>query len=121
MAGVKQYGVLELLPADVAATANGTGVDLQPYASSPREMKAVLSAEAMGSSQTFDVKLQESDSLSTGYTDITGAAFTQVANAASFQTIHFQTNKRYVRAAATASASAAGAAAAVLFVQDRNV
>lgn len=121
MAGVKQYKALELVPADIAATGNGAGVDLSPYVSSPFEIMAVLSGEKMGASQTCDVKIQHSDDNQT-FADITGAAFTQVGNtAAAFEAIFFQTNKRYIRAVVTASASAAGAVCVTAFVLDRNV
>lgn len=93
----------ELLPAKViSATTNGTGVDLQG-AINPggREMKAILDiGSKSGTNPTCDVKIQESDALGSGYTDISGAVFTQ-ATAETSEQIHFRTNKRYVRAVAT--------------------
>lgn len=98
----KQLSLLELQKAaqeTSAQTVNGTGVDLAPYINSGgRQMKAVLSAEAVsGTTPTLDVKIQESDSLGSGYTDISGAAFTQLTTSDGLEEIHFRTNKRYVR------------------------
>ena len=83
------------------ATANGAGVDLQPYANpGKKQLKAALSVGAKsGTSPTLDVKMQDSDDNST-FADISGATFTQATDVTS-EEIHFQTNKRYVRAVAT--------------------
>lgn len=92
--------LLQATRVTAAETVDGTGVDLQGYINpGGREMKAILSANAIsGTTPTLDIKLQESDSLGTGYTDISGAAFTQVTTVDSLQEIHFRTSKRYVRA-----------------------
>lgn len=84
------------------ASANGTGVDLEEFAEpGGGQFKAILDCGTVtGTSPTLDVKIQESDSSGSGYTDISGAAFTQLGTAGN-EEIHFQTSKRYVRAVAT--------------------
>jgi hypothetical protein len=106
---IREYTIEELLPAlNRTATATGTGVDLQGKINpGGREMKAYLNvglgvSSASPVDNTLDVKIQESDALGSGYTDISGATFTQVAGVSpTSETIHFQTNKRYVRAIGT--------------------
>jgi hypothetical protein len=59
-------------------------------------------AAGTGTAPTLDVKLQDSDDGSTGWGDVAGVAFAQVAAVASRQRIVCVTNtKRYVRAAWT--------------------
>lgn len=56
---------------------NGTGIGTKGY----RSMLAILSVGTVtGTSETLDVKLQESDAVGGTYTDITGATFTQVTD-----------------------------------------
>lgn len=87
------------------ASANGTGVDLEGSTGAEGEAFVILFSDAAsaGTNPTLDVKLQESDALGSGYTDISGATFTQVTNAASEQKITINTNdtKRYLRAVGT--------------------
>ena len=98
--GSKTY-VGSLLPADSRnADANGTGFDLQGSNDAEGEAIVILDSEAgAGTSPTLDVKLQESSDNST-FTDISGAAFTQVTNSASLQKLTINTNdtERYIRA-----------------------
>ncbi len=101
MATQSQFDVKELLPAasQAASTVNGTGVDLQGYINpGGRQMKAILNVGTISAGTTCDVKMQESDVVGSGYTDIVGAAFTTVTTVTGQQEIHFRTNKRYVRA-----------------------
>lgn len=93
--------LITFTPAARTATANGTGVDLQGYINpGGRQMKAYLNVGTVsGTSPTLDVKMQESDDNSV-FTDIAGATFAQ-KTAQGAEEIHFKTNKRYVRAAAT--------------------
>lgn len=81
-------------------TANGTGVDLQQRRGTA--LVILDSAAGTGTNPTLDVKLQDSPNDS-DYTDITGAAFTQVINAANRQTlrINLDGTARYVRAVLT--------------------
>ncbi|MDX2074699.1 MAG: hypothetical protein SFX19_10125 [Alphaproteobacteria bacterium] len=81
---------------------DGSAIDLKDY---DGEAVIVLdsSAATAGSSPTLDVKLQESADGSTGWTDVTGGAFTQVTNAASKQKLSINTDecKRYIKAVGT--------------------
>ena len=92
---------VNILPNDVlASSANGSGVDLQGYEGSAA---FVLSSEAMGSSVTLAVHLEESANNS-DWSDVSSGAFTTTAaNTAAFEQIELNVSdlKRYVRAAAT--------------------
>jgi len=96
-------GVLEVLPAvRRTATANGSAVDIQQYVG---KLKFILASSAGGgTSPTMDVKLQDSADGSTGWADISGAAFTQVTDGADTTAalgLVANSVKRYVRAVAT--------------------
>tara|TARA_R110002110_G_scaffold199101_1_gene409859 strand:- start:1 stop:384 length:384 start_codon:yes stop_codon:yes gene_type:complete len=96
---------VEVLPAvRRTATANGSAVDIQQYVG---KLKFVLATSAGGgTSPTLDVKLQDSADGSTGWADISGAAFTQVTDAADATAdlgIWANAVKRYVRAVVTIS------------------
>ena len=87
------------------ASANGTGFDLEGSNGAEGEAIVILASDAAsaGTSPTLDVKLQESSDDST-YTDISGATFTQVTDAAqALEKISINTNdvKRYLRAVGT--------------------
>ena len=92
---------IDILPNDVlASSANGSGVDLQGYESSAA---FVLSSEAMGSSVTLAVHLEESANNS-DWSDVTNGAFTTTAaNTAAFEQIALNVSdlKRYVSTAST--------------------
>lgn len=92
---------IDILPNDVlASSGNGSGVDLQGYEGSAA---FVLSSEAMGSSVTLAVHLEESANNS-DWSDVSSGAFTTTAaNTAAFEQIELNVSdlKRYVRAAAT--------------------
>jgi hypothetical protein len=91
-----------LPPGAIAANTNGTGVSL---AGKKGTAAAILNcgAATAGTNPTMDVKLQESDDNSTNWTDITGASFPQVTNAAKCNVISFRPGERkqYIRAVAT--------------------
>jgi hypothetical protein len=93
---------LQNLAATAARTATGQGsaVDVRDFEG---PFVAVLdSAAGTGTTPTCDVKLQDSDDGSTGWADVTGAAFTQVVAAASRQKLLVTAGtKRYIRAAWT--------------------
>lgn len=92
-----------IAPAAVTTTANQTGVDISTYVG---EVAVILtSAAGTGTTPTLDVKLQESDAVGGTYTDISGAAFTQVTTAASVQKINVQVDglKQFVRVVDTVS------------------
>ena len=107
--------LLSLLPNDVVTTTGlGSAVDLEDYEG---EMAVVLDAEAGGSSITYAVKLQESDTSGGTYTDVTGGAFTTTdANTALVEKISVNTNdmKRFVKLSITvAGGTGAGAVSVV--------
>jgi hypothetical protein len=87
------------------ATANGTGVDCQQFVGG---IAVVLAAKCTaGTTPTLDVKLQSSADNSTGWADISGAAFTQVTDAGSSAAVlekiavNVDACERYVRAVKT--------------------
>ena len=61
-----------------AASANGTGVDISEHVGTG---KVILHSAAGGVGETMDVKIQDSPDNAV-WTDISGATFTQVTNAA---------------------------------------
>lgn len=89
----------------VTTTGAGAEVDLQKYFVNPgkREMKAVMTAMHNGiasDSGTFAYKLQESNTtVDSDFSDISGASFTTLPDSDSNEneSIHFYTNKRYLR------------------------
>ncbi len=98
------------------ATANGTGVDVRDYVG---KGIAILDAEAGGgTTPTLDVKLQDSADNST-FTDISGAAFAQLTDAADALegiAIDFDELDRYVRAVVTITGSTPTFVCAVHFL-----
>ena len=89
-------------PNALTATANGTAVDALGYNS----LAAALEVGTVsGTSPTLDVKLQESDTSGGTYTDISGAAFTQVTASNNSQILRVEglgtSRKRFIRAVAT--------------------
>lgn len=103
--GSKSY-LGTLLACDArTASANGTGFDLEGSNGAEGEAIVILASDAAsaGTNPTLDVKLQESSDNST-FTDISGATFTQVTDAAqALEKISINTNdvKRYLRAVGT--------------------
>jgi hypothetical protein len=72
-----------------------------------------LNLGVLGSSATVDVKVQESDTLGSGYTDITGAAFTQKTQAGTDMSgliyhgsIDLRGRKKFLRTVTTVGAAA---------------
>jgi len=76
----------------------GTGVDVLN-----KQALVILNSGTNGANGTVDVKIQESDSLATGYTDVTSGAFTQVttSNDNAVQEKAYTGLKQYIRAVAT--------------------
>ena len=94
-------GILAMQEVAADQTSN-TGVDMRSYVG---EAAFILSAKnTAGTTPTLDIKLQESDAPSSGFTDITGGAFTQVTDANTLAAVKYKLNinldstKRYVRA-----------------------
>jgi len=100
---------VNLIPATSAssATVTGTGKDISQY-EQDGTAQVLLGSTAGGAGATLDVKLQTSADNSTNWTDITGAVFTQVGNAASVQEIGLKLRscQKYVRAVGTIAGTA---------------
>ena len=91
--------------AAVTSTATSAAIDLKEY---DGDVSLILtSAAGTGSSPTLDVKVQDSDSSSCTYGDLSGAAFTQVTDSASMQVITFCKDeaKRYIKIVQTVGGS----------------
>jgi hypothetical protein len=84
-----------------SATATGTGVDVSACKGS---IAFVLDSAAASAGDTLDVTIEHSDASGSGYTAVTGGAFTQVTSAAAAQQIvalNADSLKKYVRAVGT--------------------
>ena len=111
MPGLGQVAVLTGYAAVATTTsANGSAVDLSSYVNTSNfDMAAVLySVKVTGTQGNLAVKIQESDTTTTGdFSDISGATFTALTTATAsdgtVQKIDFVTNKRYIRFVTTAS------------------
>lgn len=93
---------LDALDAVPDSNITGFGVDMTDYLGMGKVILAAGSASA-GTNPTLDVKLQESDTESGGYTDIASAAFTQVTTSGGVQSmaLNLDSVKKYIRALAT--------------------
>ncbi len=108
MPSQQQFTALKLAAAAAETTStNGTAVDLQGYINpGGRNMKAILNMIEMGGSTSITIKLQDNTtSITTGFTDITDAAFTACTTSGTHEEIHFRTMKRYIRAVSTFAAA----------------
>lgn len=88
----------------ITTSADGTGklVGAGPY----NGMKVYLHVDSeTGTTPTLDVKIQESDTLGSGYTDVPGGAFAQLTTftTAQYAEIHIHWTKKYLRYSATTS------------------
>jgi len=95
--------VIEMLaPVRRTETVTGSAIDLKDYVG---DLKVILSTSAGGGADhTLDVKLTECDTSGGTYTDVSGAAWTQVTDAADSTeaiTVNVDGLKRYVKAVAT--------------------
>ena len=87
------------------STATSSAIDLLEY---DGDVLLVLdSAAGTGTSPTLDVKITNSDASSGTYTDLSGATFTQVVDAASMQTlvINKDSAERYIKIVQTITGS----------------
>lgn len=108
-------------PQVVTATVTGTGFDVGAFTGTG--LNALLSLGAGTGSGSIDVKLQESDVVGSGYTDIPGATFTQlvVANVnTDYKLFTQKSTKRFVRAVLTVTGTVSFSVACYLFGQLRN-
>lgn len=90
-------------PVTATSTATGAGVDTLGYNSAAVSLEV---GAVSGTSPTLDVKVQESDTSGGTYTDIAGAAFTQVTASNNSQILRLEglntgSRKRFIRALAT--------------------
>jgi hypothetical protein len=96
---LQRAGVHNFVPVQSLAAASngliGNAIDLRDYV-------GILAisfdlANVDGTNPTLDLKLQHSDTSSSGYTDVTSGAITQVTTVASVQTLYLDLNglKRY--------------------------
>ena len=91
--------------AAVTSTATSSAIDLLEY---DGDVVLILdSAAGGGSSPTLDIKLTECATTGGTYTDLSGATFTQVVDAASMQTltINKDSSKRFVKIVQTIGGS----------------
>ncbi len=96
-----------LPPAAYTATGNDTAVDMTAYRGGALVTLHSAAAGA-GTNPTLDVKLQSSATSGGTYADIPGAAFAQVTNAASIQTlmISVDSNQPWIRSVHTIGGTA---------------
>ena len=91
--------------AAVTSTATSSAIDLLEY---DGDVMLILdSAAGGGSSPTLDIKLTECATTGGTYTDLSGATFTQVVDAASMQTltINKDSSKRFIKIVQTIGGS----------------
>ena len=89
----------------VTSTATSSAIDLLEY---DGDVLLVLDCAAgTGTSPTLDVKITNSDASSGTYTDLSGATFTQVVDAASMQTlvINKDSAERFIKIVQTITGS----------------
>ena len=101
----KMTVVAGVATAAVTSTATSSAIDLLEY---DGDVLLILdSAAGGGSSPTLDIKLTECDTTGGTYTDLSGATFTQVVDAASMQTlaINKDSSKRFIRIVQTIGGS----------------
>jgi hypothetical protein len=96
---------LDLLPAQLVTTTGGavtsTGVDVSKYGG--RALVKLSVGSKAGTTPTLAVKLQESDVIGSGYTDVSGGAFTTVGDETKDASMALQLDplKKFLRVVAT--------------------
>ena len=110
-----------LSPADSkTATANGTGVDISSYIG---QLMIILESEIGTTGDTLDVKIQDSPDNS-AWTDVTGATFTQVTDAAlAHESIRLETRgvAKWIRTVSTIAGASPVFVYAVIAVGQKQV
>lgn len=95
-------------------TDNSSAIDTAGY----HQAMVVFNAGTVGSSGTVDVKVQESDASGGTYTDVSGAAFTQVTASNDDTTyvgrVNLNGTKRFIRVVLTVGTAACDAGASVI-------
>lgn len=117
---MEQANVVELLPvAARTADANGSAIDMLNY--DGPVMIILTSAAGTGTTPTLDVTIEQSTASGTGFAAITGAAFTQVTDAAdSTQMIQINLEHRYIRAVSTITGTTPSFTGAVVALAHRH-
>ncbi len=110
-----------IAPAALTATTTGSAVDLS-QSNANMACAALDIGEVVGDTPTIDVKIQESNSSSSGFVDIPGAAFAQVttsgvAGSSGAAIKSFQRQKRYLRAVATLTGLTSAVVGVSVFAQ----
>lgn len=107
-----------LSPQTVTATVTSSGVDL--LAADHRCAGILSFGEVTGTAPSLAGKFQESDALSSGYADITGATFTATGTSETLQIIGFNRSKRYVRFVGTITGTSPSFTLAVVVLQQKK-
>lgn len=131
MINFKAATALQLAAAKITSTTSHAEKDLAGNVASVGKRQVMATATIFprastdpATDETCDSKIQESATTAdTDFGDITGAAFTQVADesTAASETIYFPVTKRYVRAVSTlAGTTPAFTVGITLFVENRQ-
>lgn len=85
---------------EITASADSDGVDISDYIGTLKIMNSINAVS--GTTPTYNAKIQTSDDDST-YTDVTGAAFTEVTTTDGFQEVKVDTRAvgKYIRISET--------------------
>lgn len=104
--------------ATIAATGNGTAVDVGTY----HGLGQLILNSGAGNAGTSVTKLQHSDDGSTGWTDVPGAVFAAVGVTASTQSVMINADrfKKFVRVVDTLAGGATAITRSVEFVGKRQ-
>jgi hypothetical protein len=126
MPSQKSFVALTVMAAkNYSTSTQGSAIDLQGYINpGGRTMKGILVAgEGAGTTVAVDVKFQDSNTTTASdFTDISGATFTTIATTgiSAIQQIHFQTRKRYIRAASTHGTNFTNATYSVIVIAEQR-
>jgi hypothetical protein len=107
-----------LAPQTITTTANGSAADMitgDGLCFAIQQVGAVS-----GTSPTMAGKIQESADGSTGWSDISGATFTQVTASSNYQAIAFERTKRYLRYVGTVGGTSPSFSLAVVISQQKK-
>lgn len=99
-------------PATSTSTVTGAAVDM--IRGDGRCFAIQTVGTVSGTTPTLDGKIQESADGSTGWTDVTGATFTQVTASTNLQVISFTRTKRFLRYVGTIAGTTPSFALAVV-------
>lgn len=123
MPSQQQFVALQLAAAAVVTTTTShPAVDLQGYINpGGRNMKAILNVGSMLGTTSIAFKMQDNTTSATAsFTDISGATWTTLTTGSAHESIHFITNKRYVRAVTTFAADSSAIFGIELIAEARS-